>query len=79
MFLHENVIYSTGTHHISSKYKGYNTFLFAKEHFKLSSNKATFDWFRENYPQIKEKPRAKEIKLEEEIDIDFTHKLPFTR
>lgn len=51
-----------------------------KEHFKTETNKATFDWFRKEYPELVEvKPRVATIELNEEIEIDFEHKLPFTR
>lgn len=80
MFLHDNVLYHTGTHHIHDTYKGYNTFLFVKEHYGLKTNKATFDRFRTEYPDLVDvKPRAKTIEAEDEIEIDFKHRLPFTR
>lgn len=79
MFLHDNVLYHTGTHHIHDAFKGYNTFLFVKEHYGLKTNKTTFDWFRAEYPDLVDvKPRAKTIEAEDMIEIDFKHKLPFT-
>lgn len=81
MFLQDNVLYHTGTHHISDKYKWYNTFLFVKEHRKMPTNKATFDRFRTEYQELVDvKPRVATSELkDEEIEIDFQHKLPFTR
>lgn len=80
MFMQDNVLYHTGTHHISDKYKGYNTFLFVKEHRKMPTHKATFDRFRQEYQELVDvKPRVATTELkDEEIEIDFQHKLPFT-
>lgn len=80
MFIQDNVLYHTGTHYISDKYKWYNTFLFVKEHYQLQTNKATFDWFRNEYQELVDvKPKIATIELQDIIEIDFTHKLPFTR
>ena len=77
MFVHDNILYNTGTHYISDKHKWYNTFTFVREHYGLS-NKETFQRFKDNYPELNEN-RKKKIEVGETIDIDFTTKIPFTR
>lgn len=78
-FVFNNVLYLTGTHHFQDNYKWYNPFTFIKIHHNLD-NKWTFEWFKDKYPRLRDYKQEKEVlELKNTIDIDFWHKLPFTR
>ena len=48
-----NIVIPGGSDHISKKHKGYCCFSFIAEHVGLN-NAQTFEWFRNNFPQIKD-------------------------
>ena len=78
MFVKNNILYRTGSHYISEKHKWYNSFTFVKEHYWLN-NKETFEWFKDNYPELNSNKKKKKIEMTNEVEFDFDTKIPFSR
>jgi replicative DNA helicase len=63
-FVHENVLYITGTHYFKDDHNWYNPFTFVKTHYWLS-NSETFDWFKERYNHLRKDKKTDKVVVDD--------------